>query len=749
MAVRVHLQIEGIVQGVGFRPFVHALARSWRLSGLVGNNSLGVFVEIEGTLAAVTGFQRALRREAPPLALIEAVSVREVAPTGEPGFRIAASRPGDSARTQVSPDCATCGDCLRELSDPADRRFGYPFINCTNCGPRFTIIQRVPYDRPQTTMAAFPMCSRCRREYDDPADRRFHAQPLCCNDCGPQLRLIDASGDQPADVIKATAELLRQGRIVAVKGLGGYHLAVDATSGHGTRTLRARKHREQKAFAVMVPDLAAARRLAELSAADERLLTSAARPIVLVPRRDGAGLAEAVAPGQRDLGLMLPYTPLHDLLMRELPGPLVLTSGNIADEPIAYLDDDALQRLAPVADAFLVHDRPIHRRVDDSVARTFRGEPMLIRRSRGYAPRTIRIPVPAKRPVLGCGAELKNTFCLARGDTATMSHHIGDLKNFETWQSFTEGIDHLKRLFGFDPVVIAHDLHPDYLSTKYAVDSGLELAGVQHHHAHLASCLVDNGVRGPVIGVAFDGTGYGGDNTLWGGEFLVADLAQSHRLGHLSLVPMPGGDVATKQPWRMAAAYCAGLEKRPAVADRHRTQWDAVTALARSNLNAPLTSSAGRLFDAVASLAGVRDDVAYEGQAAIELEQLADRDTTGAYQARITRHGDAPFQLSGADFVAAVIADMEGLAGAPAIAMRFHRGLALSIADGCELARETSSLNTVALSGGVFQNVLLLGLTIDELNRRSFEVLTHHRIPPNDGGIGIGQVAVAAARDQP
>ncbi|GIH04855.1 carbamoyltransferase [Rhizocola hellebori] len=743
--------MEGVVQGVGFRPFVYSLAKSWQLSGVVGNNSLGAFVELEGSEDAVAGFQRDLRLQAPPLAVIDRVTAREVTPTGlQTGFRIAGSQLARLGQTQIAPDCATCADCLRELTDPDDRRYGYPFINCTNCGPRLTIVQDVPYDRPRTTMAGFPMCEPCRREYDDPGDRRFHAQPVCCADCGPRLRLSGFEGG-PGEVIAKVAQLLREGQIVAVKGLGGYHLAVDATSDRGTRTLRQRKHRDEKAFAVMVSDLEMARSLAEIAPADELLLTSPARPIVLVPRREPAGLvAAAVAPGQRQLGLMLPYTPLHVLLMREFAGPLVLTSGNVSEEPIAFLDGDARQRLGGIADAFLTHDRPIHLRVDDSVARSFRGEPMLIRRSRGYAPRAIRLPVTAARPVLGCGAELKSTFCLAQGDSATLSPHLGDLKNYETFRSYADGITHLSRLVGISPVVVAHDLHPDYLSTKHAqelAESGLELAGVQHHHAHIASCLVDNGSPGPVIGVAFDGTGYGTDGTLWGGEFLVADLVQARRAGHLAAVPMPGGESAVRQPWRMAAAYCAQLAATPAVAQRYPREWEAVTRLAGSGFAAPPTSSAGRLFDAVACLVGVRDEVSYEGQAAVELEQLANQAARGWYQSEIREFGEMPFQIRGADLVAAVLADLERNVPAADIAMRFHRGLALSIADGCQLIRETSGLGTVALSGGVFQNVLLLELAVAHLERRGFKVLTHRRIPANDGGISIGQAAIAATRD--
>ena len=560
--IRTAVRVEGIVQGVGFRPFVYALAARLGLGGLVGNDVDGVFAEVEGAPEAVKEFLVSLERDAPPLARIERVTASPLAPDGCAVFAIAPSEPGGARRALVSADSATCADCLAELADPADRRYGYPFINCTNCGPRFTIIRDVPYDRPLTTMAGFAMCGQCAAEYHDPADRRFHAQPVCCRACGPRLSLLGADGtEMPGDPLTAAAGLLRRAQVLAVKGLGGYHLAADAASEAAAAALRSRKHREDKPFALMVADVEAAGRLCEVDAAGAGLLASARRPIVLLPRRPGSaalagGVAAAVAPRNRELGIMLPYTPLHHLLLREVAGPIILTSGNISDEPIAYADAEALKRLGGIADAFLTHDRAIHVRTDDSVARAVRGKPTLIRRSRGYAPEPLAVRTAFRRPVLACGAELKNTFCLAKEGRAFISQHIGDLENYETLRSFTQGIEHFKRLFDITPQLVAHDMHPDYLSTAYAAGlSGVELTAVQHHHAHIASCLADNGADGPVIGIAFDGTGYGADGTLWGGEFLVADLAGFERVGHLRPVPMPGGAAAIRQPWRMAAAY--------------------------------------------------------------------------------------------------------------------------------------------------------------------------------------------------
>ena len=784
--------MEGIVQGVGFRPFVYALASGLGLGGLVGNDAGGVFAEVEGTPTAIGEFLRLLERDPPPLARVDRVRTRAMEPTGSPGFSIVASEPnapGAARRALVSADTATCSACLRELADPADRRFGYPFINCTSCGPRFTIVRDVPYDRARTTMARFTMCPACAAEYGDPGNRRFHAEPTCCPGCGPSLALIspagsmlanpvparaadhsgtgDSAGDDPSrvgrpadgDVIGAAAAMLREGHVLAIKGLGGYHLAVDAASEKAAAALRQRKHREDKPFAVMVADVTAARQLCEVNDAAAGVLSSGRRPIVLLPRRPGTPVAGAVAPGNRQLGIMLPYTPLHHLLLGAAAGPVVLTSGNVSDEPIAYRDDDAHRRLGAIADAFLTHDRAIHIRTDDSVARTFRGREMVLRRSRGYVPEPVTVATAFRRPVLACGAELKNTFCLAKENRAVISHHIGDLENAETLRSFTEGIEHFRRLFGIEAQVVAYDLHPDYLSTRYALDlPDVELEGVQHHHAHIASCLADNGADGPVIGVAFDGTGYGPDGTIWGGEFLVADLAGFRRAGHLATVPMPGGAAAVRQPWRMAAAYLdaafpggpggPGWPGGPGAFDvirRNEGRWGDVLTLARKAINAPATSSAGRLFDAVSALLGVRDTINYEGQAAIEMEQLADPAERGAYRAGI--EPGEPFRIKGADLVRQAAEDLARGTERAVIAARFQQGIIRLIEDGCATIRDRHGLETVALSGGVFQNLTVLGRAVTRLEARGFRVLTHSRVPCNDGGISLGQAVVAAARD--
>jgi hydrogenase maturation protein HypF len=753
---RTRVRVEGIVQGVGFRPFVHALAGRLGLAGLVGNDAGGVFVEVEGAAETVERFLEALAAEAPPLAVIERVTATPLAPTGAAGFAIAPSLAGGDRHTLVSPDTATCADCLRELADPDDRRFRYPFINCTNCGPRFTIVRDVPYDRPATTMASFEMCADCAREYADPADRRFHAQPVCCPACGPSLALLDRRGvSAEGDPLAGAGARLRDGAVVAVKGLGGYHLAADAGSEPAVAALRTRKHREDKPFAVMVADVQAARRLCAVGPAEEAMLASPRRPIVLLRRRGAAaGVAASVAPGNRSLGVMLPYTPLHHLLLDQVGRPIVLTSGNVSDEPIAYQDPEALERLGGIADWFLVHDRPIHMRADDSVVRAFGGRELPLRRARGFAPQPLGLPWPFPRHVLACGAELKHTFCLAKGGHAFVSHHIGDLENYETYRSFTEGVEHFRRLFDVDPEVVAHDLHPEYLSTKYALElDGVELEGVQHHHAHVAACLADNGEAGPVIGVAFDGLGFGSDGTIWGGELLVADLEGFRRTGHLEQVPMPGGAAAIKEPWRMAAAWLdaafgAAVPEGLPVVGRHRDRWEQVVALGRSGTAAPVTSSAGRLFDAVAAILGVRDAVNYEGQAAVELEQLADPAESAAYPVRVAPAGDGRLRLGGADLVRGVVSDLSAGVPTPLIAARFHNGLAAATVAACDALRAETGLETVALSGGVFQNMLLLERTVAGLEANGIRVLTHSRVPPNDAGISLGQAAVAGARDR-
>jgi len=750
--MRVRIRVQGTVQGVGFRPYVYALAHRLALGGLVGNDARGVFIEVEGETAVVGAFLDALPLEAPPLAVIEDIESAVIEATGGAAFSIVASDPAGRREVVVSADVATCADCLREIFDPADRRHRYPFTNCTNCGPRFTIVRTVPYDRPGTTMAGFPLCADCAGEYADPLDRRFHAQPVCCPACGPRLRLTEPDGGEVAgDPVRRAAERLRAGRILAIKGIGGYHLAVLAADESAAAALRARKHREDRPFAVMAPDLEAARRLCDIRPVEADLLSGPAAPIVILPRRADAAVAGSVAPREHSLGVMLPYTPLHHLLAAELAVPFVLTSGNVSDEPIAFSDEDAMTRLTGIADYFLTHDRPIYRRVDDSVVRVIGGRPAPIRRSRGYVPSPLSLPERLRRPVLACGAELKNTFCLAAGARAFVSHHIGDLENYETLRSFTDGIEHFRRLFAIDPEVVAHDLHPEYLSTKYAVDlDGVDLVGVQHHHAHLAACLADNSATGPVIGVAFDGLGFGTDSTMWGGEFLVADLLGFERAAHLETVPLPGGAAAIRAPWRMAAAYLdaafdGSVPEGLDVVRRNARHWEDVLAVGRSGVNAPWTSSAGRLFDAVAAIVGVRDTVHYEGQAAIELEQRAEPGETGLYPARVAE--DWPLVIRGTDLVRAVVADVAAGVPVATVAARFHNSVVRLIAEVCGLVRDRTGLSTVALSGGVFQNVWLVERAAVELTAVGFTVLTHSRVPTNDGGISLGQVAVAGARD--
>ncbi|HEY1359012.1 MAG TPA: carbamoyltransferase HypF [Thermoleophilaceae bacterium] len=735
-AVRARARVEGVVQGVGFRPYVYRLARELGLAGWVLNDDRGVLLEVEGAADAVDELLRRLPHEAPPLASVEHVGIDALPASGETGFRIAESSRRGEADALVSADSTTCEDCLRELFDPADRRFRYPFVNCTNCGPRFTIVRGVPYDRRLTTMAGFRMCPACQAEYDDPADRRFHAQPNACPDCGPSLRLADRDG-RPAggDPLSAAVAALAEGRILAVKGLGGYHLACDARDERAVAALRSRKRREDKPFALMTVD---AHELVELRPEDEELLRSRERPIVIARRRPGSGIAPSVAPLSPDLGVMLPYSPLHHLLLADFGGPLVMTSGNVSDEPIAYEDEDALTRLREIADLFLSHDRPIHMRTDDSVVRSTGRGPMLMRRSRGHVPSSLPLPVEAGRRLLACGAELKSTFCLAKGGRAWVGHHIGDLKNWETLRSFRSGIEHFERVFAVSPEVVAHDLHPHYLSTSYAQEiEGAELVGVQHHHAHLAACLAEHGETGPAVGAIFDGSGYGPDGTVWGGELLVGDLRGYERVGLLHPVRLPGGDRAAREPWRMACAWLDDeADPLPGVSPQ---RWDEVAELVRTGLASPLTTSMGRLFDAVSALCGIRLVASYEGQPAVELEALADRSERGAYPLPLL--GERPVALDARETVHAVRADLAAGVPAAVVSARFHNGVAGATAAACE--RQGTA--TVVLSGGVFQNRLLLERTAEQLERAGLRVLVPRRLPPNDGGISYGQAAVAAA----
>ncbi len=750
------------MQGVGFRPFVYALARRHRLVGLVRNDAEGVRIEVEGALEDLERFVRGIEEDAPTLAVIEAVGWQPLAAIGDREFRIEESREGDQRRALVSPDVATCGDCLSELLDPADRRHRYPFINCTNCGPRFTITRAVPYDRATTTMSGFEMCSECRKEYDDPADRRFHAQPNACPVCGPRVRLLDRFGHElrakPGDPIRRTAGMLRGQSIIAIKGLGGYHLACDPFDAAAVRALRSRKARQDKPFALMVRDVAQARELCHIRPEEEALLTLPARPIVLLERRENDGVAEEVAPRQTTLGVMLAYTPLHHLLLRDAGIPLVMTSGNKSDEPIAYRDGEAFEKLCDIADYFLVHDRPIHMRCDDSVVRVAGREAYPLRRSRGYAPAPLRLAGSFARHTLACGGELKNTFCLAKDRHAFLSHHIGDMENYETLRSFREGVDHYRRLFDVQPELIAYDLHPEYLSTKYArelEESGLPAAGIQHHHAHVASCLADNERPDEerVIGVALDGTGYGTDGAVWGGEFFEGSLEEGFtRRAHLEYAPLPGGSAAIRQPWRTALAQLITLYgeeetlKLPLAVVREAGERDVrlVARLVQHKLNTPPTSSAGRLFDAVAALVGTPGSgrATYEGQAAIELELAATGPTTQAYPFRL-RLEDGGWVVETRELIATVVEDLLAGRPAPDIAAAFHRTMAGMAAAVCEAVRDANGTSAVALSGGTFQNMLLLEQTIELLEERGFVVYKHSRVPANDGGLALGQAILA------
>ncbi|MGA2591983.1 MAG: carbamoyltransferase HypF [Bryobacteraceae bacterium] len=847
---RRQIRIRGIVQGVGFRPFVHNLARRLNLAGYVLNSSAGVVTEVEGSEAALDRFVESVRGEAPPLARIEEMLVSEIAPLGERDFVIRESQALEGEFVLVSPDVATCPDCYRDFTDPANRRYGYAFTNCTNCGPRYTIIRDIPYDRPNTTMAGFQMCAACQAEYDDPANRRFHAQPNACPKCGPQLfvgqalppanpqpsvgqalpllvgqalppanpqpipatpqpsvvrqalsrgvgqalppanprsipadpRLIASepqpipANPQPSEVgqalppanprsipsepqplsseprpsrsalIAEAQRLLHEGRIIALRGLGGFHLACDPSNDAAVRLLRERKRRSDKPFALMARDLAAVEAFCTVSDDDRRALESPSRPIVILPRRSDGRISPAVAPGNNTLGVMLPYTPLHHLLFTGAPyDVLVMTSGNLSEEPIVTSNAEALDRLRPLADWFLLHDRDIYMRADDSVVRVFEKRERVLRRSRGYVPQAIDLGMEVEE-ILACGAELKNTFCLSKGRYAVLSQHIGDMENYETLVFFEETLANLKKLFRVAPRAVAHDLHPLYLSTQYALGlPDLEKIGVQHHHAHVASCMAENGLRGKVIGVAFDGTGYGTDGQIWGGEILVADYAGFERRAHLRYVPLAGGDAAIRQPWRPALAYLAdtfgpAAEFTDLAAWREvpESQRRLVRSMIAHRVNTVDTSSCGRLFDAVASLIGLRQQINFEGQAAIELEMIAAEGIAECY----------PFELDArtVDFrpaIERIVADVRAVTPAPVIAARFHNTVAEAIVEVCRRLRVEEKLNRVCLSGGTFQNMKLLDRTLAGLRRLEFEVFLHAQVPPNDGGIALGQAVIA------
>jgi hydrogenase maturation protein HypF len=805
------IAIRGTVQGVGFRPFVYGLANQLDLRGFVRNGTGGVQIEVEGEGESLDQFLSQLTNKPPALARIEEVSWQRLAAQGERIFRIERSNSDGGGLVVMSPDVATCEACLAELFDPADRHYRYPFLNCTNCGPRLTVVVAAPYDRARTTMAGFAMCPACRAEYENPTDRRFHAQPTACAACGPRLIAGDAAG-RPIPVDDPLAWLiaeLRQGKIAAMKGLGGYHLVCDARNERAVAELRRRKHRDEKPFAVMVRDVAVAEALCEISPAERELLCSSRRPIVLLRKRaawasfpqemgssfttpcrvrrysddpdsiapknpgrrstsePGVGghksfetsssIAESVAPGHPFLGVMLPYTPLHHLLLADIGVPLVMTSGNRSDEPIAYIEPQAFERLAGIADVFLSHNRPIHVRCDDSVTRIMDGEESLIRRSRGYAPRPIPLPMKCPQPILATGGQLKATFALGRENQAIVSHHTGDLDQFEAYQAYEKDIALYERLFEVQPKWIAHDLHPDYASTRYALRrgeiEGVQLSAVQHHHAHMASCMAEHGLDETVIGVTFDGTGFGTDGAVWGGEFLIGDFLQFHRAAHLRYVGMAGGEQAIRQPWRMAVAHlidsaieCAPLKDRlPAVTLK------TVERMIERRFNTPLTSSAGRLFDAIAALAGVRDHVSYEGQAAMQLEWLAtnvepDESYPFSMDESPASSDESSLVIDTRPLIRAVAVDVRKGTSAAIIARRFHSALVELIHSVCRKIRSRTGIETVVFSGGVFMNALLSTEANHRLTEDGFRVHRHCLVPPNDGGLSLGQLAVAARR---
>jgi len=756
MVVRKQIAVSGIVQGVGFRPYVYRLASERQLHGSVRNTAAGVIIEIQGPGEAVENFLLRLPAEAPPLARITGVDVRDLPCNGELRFRIVCSGPQEKIRTLISPDVAVCGDCLRELFDPTDRRYKYPFINCTNCGPRFTIVRGIPYDRPLTSMVEFTMCPACRQEYEDPRDRRFHAQPNACWQCGPQVELWDRAGAAvlAADVIHEAAQKLQQGAVVAIKGLGGFHLAVDATNAAAVARLRERKRRVEKPFAVMAPSLEVAEAYCEVDEPARAELSSPQRPIVLLRRKDPCAIADAVAPFNRELGLFLPYTPLHYLLLAEGEfSALVMTSGNRSEEPIAIDNAEVVERLHDVADFFLVHNRDILLRCDDSVVRISGGRVRQMRRSRGYVPVPVFLgeDVP---PVLAVGGELKNTICLTQGRHAFLSQHVGDLENLQAHKFLAEAIAHLETVLEIQPQAVAHDLHPDYFSTSWARrQKDLPRVGVQHHHAHIASCMAENGLDGRVIGIALDGTGYGIDGCMWGTELLLANYCDFERAGHLEYVPMPGGEAAVREPWRMAVSYLYRHFGRdflhlriPFLQQLGPAKLKVLLQAMERHINSPLTSSCGRLFDAVAALAGIRQQVNYEAQAAIELEMAMDSgaDESGYVLEIAEENGQLIFSTR--RLFVELLTDLERSTPVGIISARFHLGLVEALAKAAEILRRRTGLERVCLSGGSFNNRFLLEHLQAHLRGAGFQVFTQAEVPAGDGGLSLGQALVAAHR---
>ncbi|MGC8784673.1 MAG: carbamoyltransferase HypF [Armatimonadota bacterium] len=742
---RVRLVIRGAVQGVGFRPFVYRLATELGLKGWVLNSAQGVFIEVEGEPETLQQFVRRIETDKPPRAFIQSLEQTVLDPVGYTAFEIRHSEESGERSALILPDIATCPDCLRELFDPTNRRYLYPFTNCTNCGPRYSIIEALPYDRPNTTMKAFTMCPKCREEYENPLDRRFHAQPNACSECGPHLELWDEKGVCLAkhhDALLRAAEAIREGRIVAVKGLGGFHLMVDARSDAAVRRLRERKRREEKPFALMYPSLQMAKAHCKVNEVEERVLRSPESPIVLLRRKELNTVAPSVAPHNPYLGVMLPYTPLHHLLMRELGFPVVATSGNLSDEPICTDEHEALHRLAGIADLFLVHNRPIARHVDDSVVRVLQGRELVLRRARGYAPLPVLVKEPLP-PLLAVGAHLKNTIALSIGRQVFLSQHIGDLETPQALQAFRRVIADVKELWAHQPQAVACDMHPDYLSTQAAHGMGLPVTQVQHHAAHVLSCMAENELEPPVLGVSWDGTGYGTDGTVWGGEFLTICEQGWERFAHLRPFRLPGGDRAIKEPRRCALGVLYELFGDDAfdllaqvfTEDEHRL----LRQMLRQGINAPVTTSAGRLFDAVASLAGLRQVVNFEGQAAMELEFLThDVHTDETYPFSLCE-GASSYMLDWSPMVRAILEDVRAVVSAPLIATRFHNTLVEMMV----AVAQAAGIERVALSGGCFQNAYLTERAVRRLGEEGFRPYWHQRVPPNDGGIALGQIVGA------
>ena len=742
---RRRLLVSGTVQGVGFRPFVWRLAGRYGLSGFIRNTSSGVHIEVEGAVASIDLFEEAISHDAPPLARITSVECAGIAPLGgEQRFEIAGSAVGDAVETSISPDIATCSSCLGDLDDTSGRRFRYPFTNCTDCGPRYTIVEGIPYDRPSTTMKGFRLCPECNREYHDPSDRRFHAQPNACPVCGPRLEICDQEGtrlDEP-DPLAAAVRLLSEGAIVAVKGIGGFHLAVDAMDDDAVRRLRQRKGREEKPFAFMARDLDTVRRFCLVDHEEEAALTSPSAPIVLLRKGDGLSVAPSVAPGNARLGVMLPYSPLHHLLLRDGPEVLVMTSANLSDEPLAAENAEALERLSGLADAFLMHDRPIAQRCDDSVLFRIAGGMRMVRRSRGYVPSPISL-AEGGPTVLGTGGELKNALCLAKGADAIMSQHVGDMKNYESYRHFDAVAAHLLRIFRTEPELLVHDLHPSYLTTQWAHTQSIPLLGVQHHHAHLASVLGEHRHSGPAVGIMLDGSGYGTDGTVWGGEVLVGDAAGAHRFASLEPMPLPGGDAAVRNVWRSAFGFLHRSGVEPAGLPCAGQQGaEMIAEMLERGTGCAETSSCGRLFDAVASICGLRHVASYEGQAAIELMQAAGGQVaTVGFSFGFERRQGRWLMLSTPMLREVAAAVRTGMPTSE-VSARFHRTLAGMFSEVARMAYLETGIRTVALGGGVFQNELLLETLVHDLGTNGFQVLLPAQVPSNDGGLSLGQAVI-------